>query len=97
MVDGLTITGSPLPTAEPSEVRLPVMLIMSALAVWLKREMAIAPRAAIGIRTLLFMRPPHFYLRRRSERIVSTVGFFEGKLRMPYRYNMRAILRYRNG
>ena len=56
MVDGLVITGSPLPTAEPSEIRLPGMTIMSALADWLQRAMRMTPRAAIGIRTLLSVR-----------------------------------------
>src|SRR5579872_197876 len=75
-VDGLVITGSLLPTAEPSEVRLPVMVIMSALAVWLKREMVIAPTAAIGIRTFVRMKPPHFYLRRRNEKVGFGGRFF---------------------
>src|SRR5579872_1172383 len=60
MVDGLVITGSALPIAEPSEVRLPMTSIASALAFWLKRETAIAQSAAIGNRPLLFMKPPTF-------------------------------------
>jgi len=57
MVNGSLITGSPLPTAEPSEVRLPVMVIItSALAVWPQTQMRIAARAGTSIRTPLTFR-----------------------------------------